>query len=95
MHSSTVDEQFVPYIVPGECGGKADTSWVALTDKRTSRGLLVISGDPTPSPGNTTFALVSALPFSAHSLASATHTSDLGMQSAFYPLRDKHNILTS
>ena len=37
-YQSTVTEQFVPYVYPGECGGKEDARWLALTDdvrKRT------------------------------------------------------------
>jgi beta-galactosidase len=30
-YSSTVDEQFTPYVYPSESGGKEDTRWLALT----------------------------------------------------------------
>jgi beta-galactosidase/beta-glucuronidase len=40
-YASTVTEQFEPlYIWPGECGGKEDVRWTALTDA-TGHGLLV------------------------------------------------------
>lgn len=42
--SSTVAEQWTPYIRPQENGNKTDVRWVALTD-RGGRGLLV-TGDP-------------------------------------------------
>ncbi|KAB8085246.1 hypothetical protein EE612_008019 [Oryza sativa] len=32
VYESGVDELHVPYIVPGECGGRADVRWVALQD---------------------------------------------------------------
>ncbi|MFF6636638.1 glycoside hydrolase family 2 TIM barrel-domain containing protein [Streptomyces althioticus] len=42
--SSTVAEQWTPYIRPQENGNKTDVRWAALTD-RTGRGLLV-TGEP-------------------------------------------------
>ncbi len=39
---STVSEQFVPYVYPGECGGKEDVRWLTLTD-RDGTGLMVIA----------------------------------------------------
>ncbi len=32
-YTSTVDEQFTPYVFPSESGGKEDVRWLALTDK--------------------------------------------------------------
>eukprot|EP00124_Ichthyophonus_hoferi_P002168 Ihof_evm4s137 gene=Ihof_evmTU4s137 len=40
VYSSSVAEQFVPYVVPGECGGKADCQWVALSDN-SGLGMMV------------------------------------------------------
>ena len=41
QYTSTVTEQFEPlYILPGECGGKEDVRWAALTD-HAGNGLLV------------------------------------------------------
>ena len=44
-YASTVAEQFVPYIVPGECGGKEDVRWASLRDE-AGWGLMV-AGVPT------------------------------------------------
>ncbi|GMH38332.1 hypothetical protein BSKO_06216 [Bryopsis sp. KO-2023] len=33
-HKASVDELHVPYIFPGECGGRSDTRWCALTDDK-------------------------------------------------------------
>jgi len=43
-YKSTVAEQFTPYVYPGECGGKEDTRWLALTDDH-GFGLMVIGLD--------------------------------------------------
>jgi beta-galactosidase len=43
-YQSTVTEQFVPYVYPGECGGKEDARWLALTDD-AGNGLMVIGFD--------------------------------------------------
>jgi beta-galactosidase len=43
-YQSTVTEQFTPYVYPGECGGKEDARWLALTDS-TGNGLLVVAFD--------------------------------------------------
>lgn len=40
QYSGSVAEQYVPYIHPGECGGKEDVRWAALTDP-AGNGLLV------------------------------------------------------
>jgi len=45
QYQSTVTEQFVPYVYPGECGGKEDARWLALTDQ-SGNGVLVIGFDP-------------------------------------------------
>lgn len=44
LYSSTVSEQWTPYVRPQENGNKTDVRWVALTDGR-GKGLLV-SGEP-------------------------------------------------
>ncbi|HPB11798.1 MAG TPA: glycoside hydrolase family 2 TIM barrel-domain containing protein, partial [Kiritimatiellia bacterium] len=33
FYTSTVTEQYVPYVRPQECGGKSDVRWVAFTDR--------------------------------------------------------------
>ncbi|TXS12004.1 beta-galactosidase small subunit family protein, partial [Streptomyces sp. wa22] len=44
LHSSTVSEQWTPYVRPQENGNRTDVRWVALTDGR-GRGLLA-TGEP-------------------------------------------------
>jgi beta-galactosidase len=44
LYSSGVDEQFVPYVYPSECGGKEDVRWLSLTDAG-GNGLLVVGLD--------------------------------------------------
>jgi beta-galactosidase len=44
-YSSTVDEQFTPYVYTSESGGKEDVRWLALTGSGGS-GLLVVGIDP-------------------------------------------------
>jgi len=43
-YQSTVTDQFTPYVYPGECGGKEDARWLALTDA-AGNGLMVIGLD--------------------------------------------------
>jgi hypothetical protein len=66
-YSSTVDEQYVPYVVPEENGNKTDVRWVALTDQQGD-GLLVV-GQP--------LLEVSAHHFTAQDLTNANHTHEL------------------
>jgi beta-galactosidase len=44
-YTSSVDEQFTPYVYPGESGGKEDVRWLALTDS-AGNGLLVVAQRP-------------------------------------------------
>jgi len=44
LHQGTVEDQYVDYVRPGECGNKADVRWVALTNEKGA-GLLAI-GQP-------------------------------------------------
>ena len=44
QYISTVAEQFTPYVYPGECGGKEDARWLALTDQ-SGAGLLFVGQD--------------------------------------------------
>ncbi len=67
VYTSTVGEQFVPYLKPQEHGNKTDVRWLTLTDDE-GRGLLVIA-EPTIS--------FSALHYSAQDLTAATHTHNL------------------
>ncbi|BFT71198.1 glycoside hydrolase family 2 TIM barrel-domain containing protein [Paenibacillus sp. P36] len=63
LHSGTVQEQFVPYLRPQECGNKTDVRWATLTDN-TSRGLR-ITGLPTVE--------LNALPYSPSELEAHDH----------------------
>jgi beta-galactosidase len=66
--SSTVDQQYIPYPRPQECGNKEGVRWATLTDSGGT-GLLVIAKD---SP-----LAVSALHYTAGDLASARHPFEL------------------
>jgi len=65
LYSGTVDEQYVPYIVPEENGNKTEVRWVALTDA-DGAGLLAV-GAPE----------VSAHHYTAQDLTEAKHTCEL------------------
>jgi hypothetical protein len=67
VHGGTVDEQYVPYIMPQENGNKTDVRWVALSDE-AGVGLLVV-GQPTLE--------VSAHHFTTADLTRAEHTFEL------------------
>jgi beta-galactosidase/beta-glucuronidase len=67
VYSGTVDEQYVPYIVPQENGNKTDVRWVALTDEE-GIGLLAV-GSP--------WLNVSAHHYSTEDLTQARHTYEL------------------
>ena len=64
LHSGTVEEQFVPYLRPQECGNKTDVRWATLTDAK-GRGLR-ITGLPTVE--------LNALPYSPSELEAHDHT---------------------
>jgi beta-galactosidase len=70
VYSGTVDDQYVPYVVPQENGNKTDVRWVALTDE-DGVGLLVV-GMPLLN--------VSAHHFTTEDLTQATHTYELEWQ---------------
>jgi len=67
VYRSTVDAEFVPYIMPTECGNKTDVRWVAMTAK-AGTGLLAV-GMP--------LLEVSAHHYTAQDLADADHTYEL------------------
>jgi len=67
LYSGTVDEQYVPYIMPQENGNKTDVRWAAVANERGA-GLLVVNDQPME---------VSVSHYSAHDLFKATHTCDL------------------
>ena len=67
VYSGTVDDQYVPYIMPQENGNKTDVRWVSLTDEK-GIGLLAV-GMP--------LLEVSAHHFTAEDLTKAEHTFEL------------------
>jgi beta-galactosidase len=67
LYHSTVDDQFVPYILPQEHGNKTDVRWAALSNAE-GQGLLVMS-EPLME--------VSASHFTADDLYQAMHTNEL------------------
>lgn len=62
IYSGTIEEQYVPYIVPQENGNKSDVYWVTLTDKNGDG--LKISGEKLN---------VSAHNYNLHAFDSSTH----------------------
>jgi beta-galactosidase len=66
-YSSTVDEQYVPYIMPQECGHKTDVRWLSLSNDN-GYGIR-IEGDPTIE--------FNASHFKENDLYTARHTTDL------------------
>ena len=70
VYDSTVDAQYVPYIVPQEHGNHSETRWAALTGP-DGAGLLV-AGLPLLN--------VSASHYSSANLTAAAHTTDLVRQ---------------
>merc|ERR1712046_379967 len=74
--TATVAAQHVPYIIPGENGGKSDVAWVSVQD-RDGRGLF-IKALPTGSPeGAAEFALVNCSYHSSSQLEAADHVCNL------------------
>jgi beta-galactosidase/beta-glucuronidase len=74
LYSGSVDEQYVPYIMPQENGNKTDVRWAALGNSQGS-GLLV-AGEP--------LLEVSALHFSVGDLYKAMHTNELTRRPEVY-----------
>ncbi len=67
LYSGTVDEQYVPYILPQENGNKTDVRWLMLTDD-AGHGLLAVA-DPVMEAG--------ASLYTAADLYAAFHTNEL------------------
>jgi len=74
VYSGTVDEQYVPYVVPQENGNKTDVRWVMLTDDAGS-GLLIAGA--AREHGSPVLMEVSVHHFQAEDLALAKHTHEL------------------
>ena len=67
VYSSTVREEYVPYIMPQEYGNKTDVRWAALTSEK-GNGLLISGAQPFE---------VSVHPFTLQNLTQAQHTFEL------------------
>jgi beta-galactosidase len=67
LYSGTVDEQYVPYIMPQENGSKTDVRWAALSNA-SGVGLLAVGTPPLE---------VSVSHYTADALYKAKHTCDL------------------
>jgi len=67
LYTSTVVEQYTPYVFPSECGGREDVRWLTLTDP-DGKGLMVIGLTPLH---------VDALYYSLQNRAEARHAYDL------------------
>jgi len=63
-YSSTVTDQYVPYVKPQETGNREEVRWAALSNA-SGRGVLMVGSSPLS---------VSALHFTASDLAEAKHT---------------------
>jgi beta-galactosidase/beta-glucuronidase len=74
VYSGTVDEQYVPYVVPEENGNKTEVRWAALTNAE-GIGLLAMAspGDHEGSP----LLEVSAHHYTTEDLTQAGHTCEL------------------
>lgn len=70
LYSGTVDQQYVPYVVPQENGNKVDVRWLALTDD-TGAGLLAVA-EPTME--------ASAHHYTTENLTAANHLHELHWQ---------------
>lgn len=74
LHSTTVSEMYVPYIVPQEHGNRSDVLWLTMTDEE-GRGLLILADQPIS---------FSAHHFSAEDLTNAMHTHELPRRDEIY-----------
>ena len=73
VYGGTVDEQYVPYIMPQENGNKTEVRWVALTNP-AGHGLFVAGVHP---EDDAPWLNVSAHHFTTQDLAEAKHTYEL------------------
>jgi beta-galactosidase/beta-glucuronidase len=75
VYRSTVDDEYVPYVMPQSHGNKTDVRWVELTDE-AGAGLraTAVAGR---EDGGTPVIEVTALRYTEHDLAEAQHTHEL------------------
>jgi beta-galactosidase len=71
IYKMGVEELHVPYIVPGESGGRADVRWVAFRTRGAGVGLLAMCGPGSPP------MQMSANVYSIDELNQATHNEEL------------------
>ena len=74
LYSGSVDEQYIPYIMPQENGNKTDVRWAALTNQ-AGVGLIAI-GSPLLEAG--------VSHYSANDLYCAYHTNELTRREEIY-----------
>lgn len=75
LYSSTVEEQYVPYITPQDNGSKQDVSWALFSNEQNSGVIFVNRSEP--------FTL-NALNFSHQELDLAKHTNELKKSDEVY-----------
>jgi beta-galactosidase/beta-glucuronidase len=80
VYSSSVDDQYVPYIMPQENGNKTDVRWASLTNEN-GYGLVAI-GTPLMETG--------VSHFTADDLYKAYHTNELSKRDEVYWTLDYH-----
>lgn len=68
LYSSSVDEQYVPYIMPQENGNKTEVRWLTLTNEAAKVGLLAVGSQPFET---------SVSHYTADDLYQAYHTNEL------------------
>ena len=74
-YSSTVDEQYFPYIKPQATGSKQDVRWLMLSDEN-KQGIMIV---------NTSFPFsFSALHYNQEAISSAKHTNELNPSDKIY-----------
>ena len=70
VYEQTVGDMHVPYIVPGECGGRADVRWVTFQNKEGVGIYASVYGNSPPMQMNASY-------YSTTELDRATHHEDL------------------
>ncbi|KAL2609958.1 hypothetical protein R1flu_028531 [Riccia fluitans] len=70
VYQFPVKDMHVPYIVPGESGGRADVRWLSLSDREAEVGLLAMSEPDKSMQMNVSF-------FTTQELDAATHNEEL------------------
>lgn len=70
LYEKKVDEMHVPYIVPGECGGRADVRWATFQNDQGSGIYASIYSDSPPMQMNASY-------YSTMELDRATHNEEL------------------